>query len=55
MKPANNFSFISRHSGSVTTGLCNGSVKVMKNSIDKHVWRSLNTKRGGEVISGDIY
>jgi prepilin-type N-terminal cleavage/methylation domain-containing protein/prepilin-type processing-associated H-X9-DG protein len=45
----------SRHPGGVNTGLCDGSVKFIKNSIALQTWRALSTARGGEVISGDAY
>ena len=32
-----------------------GSVKFIKDTIDRRTWWSLGTKAGGEVISADTY
>ena len=32
-----------------------GSLRFVKDSITRHVWWSLGTRRGGEVVSGDEY
>jgi prepilin-type processing-associated H-X9-DG protein len=45
----------SRHPGGVQAGMCDGSVRFMKNSISLPVWRALSTTQGGEVISSDSY
>jgi prepilin-type N-terminal cleavage/methylation domain-containing protein/prepilin-type processing-associated H-X9-DG protein len=45
----------SRHPGGVQAGMCDGSVRFMKNSISLAVWRALSTTQGGEVISSDSY
>jgi prepilin-type processing-associated H-X9-DG protein len=45
----------SRHPGSVNTLLADGSVKPIKGSINRFIWRALGTKSGGEVISADSY
>jgi len=44
-----------RHPGGVNTGLCDGSVRFIKNSINLYTWQSLSTTKGGEVISSDSY
>ncbi|MHC5538318.1 DUF1559 family PulG-like putative transporter [Singulisphaera rosea] len=45
----------SRHSGGVNVGMCDGSVKFMKNSINLVTWSALSTSQGNEVISADAY
>ena len=43
------------HPGGVNTLLADGSVKFIKDTIDRGVWRAIGTKAGGEVISSDAY
>jgi prepilin-type processing-associated H-X9-DG protein len=43
------------HPGGVNVLFCDGSVKFIKNSIAKDVWRSLGTKDGGEIVSSDAF
>ena len=43
------------HSGGVNAAFCDGSVKFIKNSINRETWRALGTMNGGEVISSDAY
>ncbi len=45
----------SYHPGGVNFVTCDGSVKFIKDSINLTTWRSLGTRAGGEVISGDSY
>jgi prepilin-type N-terminal cleavage/methylation domain-containing protein/prepilin-type processing-associated H-X9-DG protein len=45
----------SHHSGGVNVGMCDGSVRFMKDSINRVTWRALSTGQGGEVISSDGY
>ncbi|MBX6314198.1 MAG: DUF1559 domain-containing protein [Isosphaeraceae bacterium] len=45
----------SKHPGGVNTGMCDGSVKFIKNSINPYIWRSLSSTHGGEVISADAF
>jgi len=45
----------SSHPGGVNTLMGDGSLRFVKDSISRHVWRSLGTRRGGEVISADDY
>jgi prepilin-type N-terminal cleavage/methylation domain-containing protein/prepilin-type processing-associated H-X9-DG protein len=45
----------SYHPGGVNVLLGDGSVKVIKSTIDGMVWRALSTPSGGEVISADRY
>jgi prepilin-type N-terminal cleavage/methylation domain-containing protein/prepilin-type processing-associated H-X9-DG protein len=45
----------SRHPGGVNVGLCDGSVRFVKNSINLLTYRSLSSIAGGEVVSADSY
>lgn len=45
----------SRHPGGVNVLLADGSVKLVKDSIDQMTWFALGTKAGGEVISSDAF
>jgi prepilin-type N-terminal cleavage/methylation domain-containing protein/prepilin-type processing-associated H-X9-DG protein len=45
----------SYHTGGVNVLFCDGSVKFIKDSVNLVTWRSLSTKDGGEVVSGDAY
>lgn len=45
----------SRHPGGVNAAMGDGSVRFVKNSIDKAIWSALGTKAGGEVVSADSY
>ena len=44
----------SRHSGGVNVCLGDGSVRFVRDGVDITTWRSLSTRNGGEVISGDF-
>jgi prepilin-type N-terminal cleavage/methylation domain-containing protein/prepilin-type processing-associated H-X9-DG protein len=43
----------SNHSGGVNVGMCDGSVKFVKNSVSPQTWWAIATKSGGEVVSAD--
>jgi prepilin-type N-terminal cleavage/methylation domain-containing protein/prepilin-type processing-associated H-X9-DG protein len=45
----------SRHPGVVNLLLCDGSVRVIKSSINPPTWWALGTMAGAEVISADSY
>jgi prepilin-type N-terminal cleavage/methylation domain-containing protein/prepilin-type processing-associated H-X9-DG protein len=45
----------SRHPGGVNAGMCDGSVRFVKNSISLITWRALSTTQGSEVISSDSF
>ena len=45
----------SQHSGGVNVCMADGSVKFIKNSINRQTWGALGTKAGGEVLSADSY
>jgi prepilin-type N-terminal cleavage/methylation domain-containing protein/prepilin-type processing-associated H-X9-DG protein len=43
------------HPGGVNTLFADGSVKFIKNSVNRNTWWALGTKSNGEVISADAY
>lgn len=43
------------HPGGVNVCMGDGSVKFIKNSINRQTWVALGTKAGGEVLSADSY
>ena len=45
----------SLHPGGVNVGMCDGSVRFFKPTIDRTVWRAIGSRNGGEVISSDSY
>ena len=45
----------SLHSGGVNVGMADGSVRFIKDTIDRTTWRALGSMNGGEVISSDAY
>jgi prepilin-type processing-associated H-X9-DG protein len=45
----------SEHPGGVNVTMGDGSVRFIKNTINPYIWYSLQTVRGGEVISADAY
>lgn len=45
----------SNHPGGVNVLMADGSVKFVKDSIDRMTWWNLGTKDGGEVVSADAY
>ncbi len=45
----------SYHPGGVNVGMCDGSVRYMKDSVSLPTWRALGSRNGGEVISSDSY
>ena len=45
----------SRHAGGINTGMGDGSVRFVKNSVNNVVWIGLNTIAAGEVLSSDSY
>jgi prepilin-type N-terminal cleavage/methylation domain-containing protein/prepilin-type processing-associated H-X9-DG protein len=45
----------SNHPGGVNAGLCDGSVRFVKETVNLANWRAVSTKDGGEVVSGDGY
>ena len=45
----------SRHSGGINTGMGDGSVRFIKNTISPQIWIGINTISGGEVVSADSY
>ncbi|MFO0911161.1 MAG: DUF1559 domain-containing protein [Isosphaeraceae bacterium] len=49
------FGFRSMHPGGANFLFGDGSVRFLKDTIDRRVYRSLGTRAGGEVISADAY
>jgi prepilin-type N-terminal cleavage/methylation domain-containing protein len=45
----------SRHPGIVNTLLADGSVRSVKGSVNRFVWRALATRAGGEAVSASDY
>jgi prepilin-type N-terminal cleavage/methylation domain-containing protein/prepilin-type processing-associated H-X9-DG protein len=45
----------SQHPGGVNVGMIDGSVRFMKDSVNREVWRAVGSMNGGEVISADQY
>jgi prepilin-type N-terminal cleavage/methylation domain-containing protein/prepilin-type processing-associated H-X9-DG protein len=45
----------SLHPGGVNVTMCDGSVRFVKQTIDRTVWRAIGSRNGGEVISSDAY
>ncbi|WP_435015652.1 DUF1559 domain-containing protein [Tundrisphaera sp. TA3] len=45
----------SQHPGGVNTLFADGSVRFIKNTIDRMTWWKLGTRAGGEVVSSDAF
>jgi len=45
----------SKHPGGVNTGMCDGSVRFVKSSVNILTFQGLSSAKGGEVISSDSY
>jgi prepilin-type N-terminal cleavage/methylation domain-containing protein/prepilin-type processing-associated H-X9-DG protein len=45
----------SKHPGGVNVGMCDGSVRFIKNSVNIYTFQSLGSAKGSEVISSDSY
>jgi prepilin-type N-terminal cleavage/methylation domain-containing protein/prepilin-type processing-associated H-X9-DG protein len=45
----------SKHPGGVNTGMADGSVRFIKNSVNPYIFRALSSTHGGEVVSSDAY
>jgi prepilin-type N-terminal cleavage/methylation domain-containing protein/prepilin-type processing-associated H-X9-DG protein len=45
----------SKHAGGINVGLCDGSVRFIKNTINVTNYRAIATSQGGEVVSADSY
>jgi prepilin-type processing-associated H-X9-DG protein len=45
----------SKHPGGVNVGMCDGSVRFIKNSISIQSFQQLSSARGNEVISSNSY
>ena len=53
--PLSSFPASSYHSGGINVGMCDGSVKFVKNTVGLPTWWGLGTRASGEVISADQY
>jgi prepilin-type N-terminal cleavage/methylation domain-containing protein/prepilin-type processing-associated H-X9-DG protein len=49
------FGSSSAHPGGINVGFADGSVRFIKDGINRYTWWSLGTKAGGEVIGADSY
>ncbi|WP_422930043.1 DUF1559 domain-containing protein [Singulisphaera sp. PoT] len=45
----------SNHSGGVNVAFADGSVRFIKDSINRTTWWAIGTRNGGEVVSADAY
>jgi len=45
----------SKHPGGVNVGMCDGSVRFMKNSVNIYTFQAIASTKGGEVVSSDSY
>jgi prepilin-type N-terminal cleavage/methylation domain-containing protein/prepilin-type processing-associated H-X9-DG protein len=45
----------SKHPGGVNAGMCDGSVRFIKNSVNIYIFQALASAKGGEVVSSDSY
>ncbi len=45
----------SKHPGGVNVGMCDGSVRFIKNSVNVYTFQQLSSAKGNEVISSDSY
>jgi len=52
---ANYVNATSNHPGGVNVGMCDGSVRFIKNSVAMTTWWALGTKDSGDVLSSDSY
>ncbi|WZO96030.1 DUF1559 domain-containing protein [Isosphaeraceae bacterium EP7] len=49
------YGFRSQHPGGMNVGMCDGSVRFLKETISPLVYRGISTRAGGEVLSSDAY
>jgi len=45
----------SKHPGGVNAGMCDGSVRFIKNSVNQFTFQGLSSAKGGEILSSDAY
>ena len=45
----------SKHPGGVNVGMCDGSVRFIKNSVNINTFQAIASTKGGEVVSSDSY
>ncbi len=49
------YGFRSQHPGGMNVGFCDGSVRFLKETINRPVYMAISTRAGGEVVSADAY
>jgi prepilin-type processing-associated H-X9-DG protein len=52
---SNSLPATSMHPGGVNALMCDGSVRFVKDSINRQTWWALGTRARGEIISSDAY
>ena len=52
--PYNDMPFGSMHTGGMNSGMGDGSIRFIRDSIDMATYRALGSRNGGEVIAGDF-
>ena len=45
----------SHHPGGVHAAMLDGSLRFVRNTVDRAVWRAIATRAGGEIVSADAY
>ena len=45
----------SHHPGGVHAAMMDGSLRFVRNTVDRAVWRAIATRAGGEIVSADAY
>ena len=49
------YGFRSQHPGGMNVGFCDGSVKFLKETINRPIYMALSTRAAGEVVSADAF
>lgn len=44
----------SNHPGGVNVAMCDGSVKFVKETVNRDTWRAIGSMNGGEIVPGDL-
>ena len=45
----------SKHPGGINVGMCDGSVRFVKNTISVLIFRAISTSKGNESVGADAY